>query len=140
LQTGARLAPGFEVDLFEQDYGQPGWNQSHPHLALDSSAEDLTRWMQHFKRWQVPFVGPMTRSGTKGAEMYFNDPDGDHLEIHCSDVPHAQREQFPVGPYDNSLCVHKREWPPPEMAEEADRLFQASLTRMRQRRQPQRSM
>jgi len=51
-------------------------------------------------------------------------------------VPQAQREQFPVGPDDKSLCVHKREWPPPEMAEEADRFFQASLTRMRQRRQP----
>jgi len=78
----------------------------------------------------------MNRLPTVGAEIYFNDPDGNHLEIHCSDVPQAQREQFPVGPYDKSLCVHKREWPPPEMAEEADRLFQASLTRMRQRRQP----
>ena len=39
LQLGVRLAQGFEMDLFEQDYGQPGWNQSHPHLALDTSAE-----------------------------------------------------------------------------------------------------
>ena len=92
LQTGVRLAPGFEVDLFEQSYGQPDWNQSHPHLALDTSAEDLAKWTEHFKKWQVPFVGPMTRAGTTGAEIYFNDPDGNHLEIHCSSVPQAQRE------------------------------------------------
>ena len=131
LQTGVRLAPGFEVDLFEQSYGQPDWNQSHPHLALDTSAEDLAKWTEHFKKWQVPFVGPMTRSGTTGAEIYFNDPDGNHLEIHCSSVPQAQREQFPVGPYDKGQCVHKQEWPPNELAEEAERLFQASLARMR---------
>jgi hypothetical protein len=78
----------------------------------------------------------MTRSGTKGAEIYFNDPDGNHLEVHCSDVPEAQRSKFAVGPYDKSLCVHKQEWPPKELAGEAERLFQASVTRMRARRKP----
>ncbi|MGE5219951.1 MAG: VOC family protein [Chloroflexota bacterium] len=136
LQLGVRLAQGFEMDLFEQDYGQPGWNQSHPHLALDTSAEELVKWTEHFKKWQVPFVGPMTRAGTKGAEIYFNDPDGNHLEIHCSDVPQAQREQYPVGPYDKSLCVHKEDWPPKALLDEAERLFQASLARMRERRKP----
>ena len=38
LQVGVRLAAGFEIDLFEQSFGQPDWNQSHPHLALDTSA------------------------------------------------------------------------------------------------------
>ena len=74
LQTGVRLAPGFEIDLFEQSYGQPDWNQSHPHLALDTSAEDLAKWTEHFKKWQVPFVGPMTRAGTKGARDLFQRP------------------------------------------------------------------
>ena len=78
----------------------------------------------------------MIRAGTKGAEIYFNDPDGNHLEIHCSDVPQAQREQYPVGPYDKSLCVHKQVWPPEELAHEAEQLFQASLARMRERRKP----
>lgn len=136
LQFGIRMAAHFEIDLFEQDFGQPDWNQSHPHLALDTSAEDLDRWVAHFKKWQIPFVGPMTRSGTKGAEIYFNDPDGNHLEVHCSDVPEEQRSKFAVGPYDKSLCVHKQEWPPKELADEAERLFQASVTRMRSRRKP----
>ena len=30
----------FEIDLFEQDFGQPDWNQSHPHMALDTAAEE----------------------------------------------------------------------------------------------------
>lgn len=50
LQVGVRLAAGFEVDLFEQSFGQPDWNQSHPHLALDTSAEDLEKWTKHFER------------------------------------------------------------------------------------------
>jgi catechol-2,3-dioxygenase len=136
LQFGIRMAADFEIDLFEQDYGQPDWNQSHPHLALDTAAEDLEKWIAHFKKWQIPFVGPMTRSGTKGAEIYFNDPDGNHLEVHCSDVPEAQRSKFAVGPYDKSLCVHKQEWPPKELADDAEKLFQASVARMRARRKP----
>ena len=136
LQFGIRMAANFEIDLFEQEFGQPDWNQSHPHLALDTSAEDLEKWAEHFNKWQIPFVGPVTRSGTKGAEIYFNDPDGNHLEVHCSDVPEEMRSKYHVGPYDKSLCVHKEEWPPKELADEAERLFQASVTRMRARRKP----
>jgi len=132
LQVGVRMAPGMELDLFEQDYGQPGWDQSHPHLALDTSAEDLEKWAEHLRRWKVPFVGPITRAGTKGAELYFNDPDGNHLEIHCSNVP--DRSSFAVGIYDKQLCVHKEAWPPAELEQEAERLFQASLDRMRARK------
>ena len=132
LQVGVRMAPGLELDLFEQDYGQPGWDQSHPHLALDTSAEDLEKWAEHLRRWKVPFVGPITRAGTKGAELYFNDPDGNHLEIHCSNVP--DRSSFAVGIYDKQLCVHKEAWPPAELEQEAERLFQASLERMRARK------
>ncbi|HSQ14352.1 MAG TPA: VOC family protein [Candidatus Deferrimicrobium sp.] len=136
LQFGIRMAANFEIDLFEQEFGQPDWNQSHPHLALDTSAEDLEKWAEHFNKWQIPFVGPVTRSGTKGAEIYFNDPDGNHLEVHCSDVPEEMRSKYHVGPYDKSLCVHKEEWPPKELSDEAERLFQASVTRMRARRKP----
>jgi hypothetical protein len=51
-------------------------------------------------------------------------------------VPQEQREKFPVGPYDKGLCVHEEEWPPKELAEKAEQLFQASLARMRERRKP----
>jgi len=133
LQVGVRICPGLELDLFEQDYGQPTWNQSHPHMALDVPPEDLEKWAEHLKKWQVPFVGPMTRAGTGGAEIYFNDPDGNHLEFHCSKYP--GHEKLPSGPYDKQLTVHKTAWPPAELEAEVGRLFEASLERMRGRRQ-----
>jgi catechol-2,3-dioxygenase len=79
LQVGVRVCPGLEVDLFEQDYGQPTWDQSHPHLALDVPTEDLDRWAAHLKKWRVPFFGPMTRGQSGSGEIYFNDPDGNNL-------------------------------------------------------------
>jgi catechol 2,3-dioxygenase-like lactoylglutathione lyase family enzyme len=132
LQVGVRLCAGLEIDLFEQDYGQPAWSQSHPHHALEVPAEELEKWAAHFKRWKVPFVGPMTRSGTGSAEIYFNDPDGNHLELHCSSYP--GHEGLPSGPYDKQLTVHNEAWPPPELEGEANRLLEASLERMRRRR------
>jgi len=132
LQVGVRLCPGLEIDLFEQDYGQPAWNQSHPHHAFEVPAEDLGKWAGHFRKWKVPFVGPMTRGGTGSAEIYFNDPDGNHLELHCSSYP--GHEKLPSGPYDKQLTAHSKPWPPPEFEEEANRLLEASLERMRRRR------
>ena len=129
LQVGVRLCSGLELDLFEQDYGQPAWDQSHPHHALDVPAEELEKWAAHLKKWKVPFVGPVTRAGTGSAEIYFNDPDGNHLELHCSNYP--GHEKLPVGPYDKQLTVHRQSWPPPELEAEANRLLQASLERMR---------
>ena len=132
LQVGVRLCSGLEIDLFEQDYGQPNWDQSHPHHAFDVPAETLMQWAAHLKKWGVPFVGPMTRTGTGGAEIYFNDPDGNHLELHCSHYPdHAN---LPSGPYDKKLTVHETAWPPASLAAEADRLLAESTERMRARR------
>ncbi len=133
LQVGVSLCPGIELDLFEQDYGQPTVDQSHPHHAFDVPAEDVAAWVEQLRYWGVPFVGPMTRAGTQGCEIYFNDLDGNHLELHCSAYPDALRQQLPVGPYDKSLTVIQQ-WPTPERAEEAERQFQEKLARLRARR------
>ena len=132
LQVGVRLCSGLEIDLFEQDYGQPAWDQSHPHHAFDVPPETLEGWAQHLKKWHVPFVGPMTRAGTGGAEIYFNDPDGNHLELHCSNYP--KHAELPSGPYDKKLTIHQKPWPDAEIEAEANRLFEASAARMRARR------
>lgn len=132
LQVGVRLCSGLEIDLFEQDYGQPAWDQSHPHHALDVPAEELEKWAAHLEEWRVPFVGPMTRAGTGSAEIYFNDLDGNHLELHCSNYP--GHEKLPSGPYDKRLTVHKQPWPPRELEAEAKQLLEASLERMRRLR------
>jgi hypothetical protein len=67
----------------------------------------------------------MTRAGTKGTETYFNNPEGNHSGDSLFHCPAAQREKFPVGPYDGGLRVHKQDWPPANLADEAERLFQA---------------
>lgn len=131
LQIGVRLCSGLEIDLFEQDYGQPNWDQAHPHHAFDVPAESLLKWAEQLKKWRVPMAGPMTRAGTGGAEIYFNDPDGNHLELHCSHYPdHAS---LPCGPFDKRLTVHETPWPAPELEAEATRLLEASIARMRAR-------
>jgi catechol-2,3-dioxygenase len=135
LQVGVKLCDGVELDLFEQDYGQPAVQQSHPHYAFDVAPDDVPLWVERLRYWQVPFVGPMTRKGTKGCELYLNDPDGNHLELHCSNYPDERREQLPVGPYDKNLVVIQ-EWPTAERAEEANRLFEEKLARLRARKTP----
>ena len=137
LQVGVRLCSGLEIDLFEQSYGQPGWDQSHPHHAFEVPPETMDEWARHLARWGVPFVGPMTRAGTGSAEIYFNDPDGNHLELHCSN--YANHDRVPSGPYDKQLTIHKKPWPSPELEAEADRLLEASLKRMRARRAQRKS-
>ncbi|HZS64461.1 MAG TPA: VOC family protein [Xanthobacteraceae bacterium] len=132
LQVGVRLCSGLELDLFEQNYGQPKWDQSHPHIAFDVTKDSLLRWAEHLKKWGVPFVGPMTRAGSGAAEIYFNDPDGNHLELYCAKFPNS--DSLPSGPFDKSAVVHQKPWPAPELEAEANRLLEASLKRMRARK------
>ncbi len=132
LQIGLRICAGIEIDLFEQDYGQPKWDQSHPHHAFRVTAESFPHWVAHLKKWRVPMQGPMTRSGTGGAQIYFNDPDGNHLELNCTG--YADHESLPSGPYDKSVLIHTEPWPAPELEAEATRLLDASLARMRERK------
>ncbi|HLQ32369.1 MAG TPA: VOC family protein [Chloroflexota bacterium] len=133
LQVGVSLCDGIELDCFEQDFGQPTVEQAHPHHAFDIRPEDVPQWIEQLTYWGVPFVGPMTRAGTKGCEIYFNDPDGNHLELHCSNYPVELREKLPVGPYDKSAVVI-HQWPTAEREQEVDALFEEKLARMRARR------
>jgi hypothetical protein len=113
LQVGVRLCSGLELDLFEQNYGQPNWDQSHPHIAFNVPTESLPKWAAHLKKWGVPIAGPMTRAGSGAAEIYFNDPDGNHLELYCSSYPdHAT---LPSGPFDKKSVVHEKPWPAPAL-------------------------
>lgn len=132
LQVGVRLCSGLELDLFEQNYGQPKWDQSHPHIAFNVPTDSLVKWAAHLKKWGVPIAGPMTRQGSGAAEIYFNDPDGNHLELYCANYP--GHETLPSGPFDKKSVVHEKPWPAPELEAEATRLLEASLQRMRGRK------
>lgn len=130
LQLGVRLCDGLEIDLFEQSFGQPTEEQSHPHHAFDAAPEDMLRWVERLEYWQVPHVGPITRSGTRGAELYFTDPDGNKLEINCSNYPDELRSQLPMGPFSQKDTVI-RQWPTPEREAQATQQFEEKLARMR---------
>jgi catechol 2,3-dioxygenase-like lactoylglutathione lyase family enzyme len=132
LQVGLRLCSGLEFDLFEQSYGQPKWDQSHPHHAFNVAPDSMDKWAAHLRKWGVPFAGPMTREGSGNAEIYFNDPDGNHLELYC--VGYPDTASLPKGPFDKQSVVHQTPWPAPELETEASRLLDASLERMRARK------
>jgi catechol 2,3-dioxygenase-like lactoylglutathione lyase family enzyme len=137
LQVGVRLCSGLELDLFEQNYGQPNWDQSHPHQAFNVPADSLKNWAAHLKKWGVPIAGPMTREGSGAAEIYFNDPDGNHLELYSANYPDAA--SLPSGPFDKQSVVHQTAWPAPELEAEAARLLDASVERMHARKRLKKS-
>lgn len=75
----------------------------HPairHIAFRVSYENLQRslnWLETKGIEAVPFdrqsVAPFIRSYQSNASVYFNDPDGNSLELMCSvDTPEALRE------------------------------------------------
>ena len=71
-------------------------DQSHPHFAFTASTPaDLDAFLDRLRQFDIPFSGPLTRIrppapalGTPvSVEVYFNDPDGNHLEIDCANYP-----------------------------------------------------
>lgn len=135
LQVGVVLPGGIAIDLFEQDFGQPAPQQAHPHHALDIAPAAVPAWVEHLTRWGVPFVGPMTRSGTTACEIYLRDVDGNNIELHCDDYPEELRAKLTVGPFDMARTTHDR-WPPPEREAEAEGRLQEEFARMRARKPP----
>jgi len=80
-----RLGAYPRIDLFPQTYGQPELEQSHPHFAFSVPGPDLLVCTQILAKEGIPYDGP-TRIGPPGsATMYFDDPDGNHLELCCSE-------------------------------------------------------
>jgi catechol 2,3-dioxygenase-like lactoylglutathione lyase family enzyme len=110
-------APGV-LDLFSQPFGQPPTDASHPHFAfMVENPEELDRFADRLRAFSVPFVGPLTRRNKESlrpgdrvpVELYFNDPDGNHLELNCSQYPYS--EGMHVGPYDRwELLYSWRDW------------------------------
>lgn len=134
IEVTVELCDGIEVGLFEQDHGQPGPEQGHPHHAFEVRAEDVPAWIEQLEYWGVPFFGPRAHGATT-CSIYFNDPDGNHLELHCTDYPEELTGQLPRGHQvaagEPSHAPANDSWPPPHRAEEAERQFQAKLAAMR---------
>jgi catechol 2,3-dioxygenase-like lactoylglutathione lyase family enzyme len=74
------LGAGPRIDIFEYPEGSPRASM-HPHIALAVAGQAFPRWLDRLRAHDVPIAGP-TRLGLPGqASFYFNDPDGNHLEI-----------------------------------------------------------
>jgi catechol 2,3-dioxygenase-like lactoylglutathione lyase family enzyme len=87
------LGTGPRIDIFEYPEGNPR-APMHPHLAFAVPGDAFPRWLDRLRAHQVPIAGP-TRLGIPGqASCYFNDPDGNHLELLTYDYTD---EELPLG-------------------------------------------
>ena len=80
--SSVKLA-GLVIDLFqaskEQEQPQPATGSSFQHHAYVIRPEDFDPWVEHLRASQVP--ARLTSHGTHRMSMYFDDPDGYHLEF-----------------------------------------------------------
>jgi len=116
-----RMCEGAELDLFYQPYGMAQPDEEHPHHAFYvQSPEELDAFRARLEATGVPTAlvtrhkDPTPQPGDPClAELHFNDPDGNHLQIHCRNYPH--REAINVGPPDLwDLQYPWRDWPKAE--------------------------
>jgi catechol 2,3-dioxygenase-like lactoylglutathione lyase family enzyme len=119
LQVHIKLCDGIDISLFQQNYGWLAVDSSHPHQAFDVPGADIDRWIEHFEGWGIPYklVCRMRERPPVGTpvkvELYFFDPDGNHLELDAVDYPAT--EQLHMGTYDHfPLSYAHNRWPPAE--------------------------
>lgn len=112
-----RICEGVELDLFYQPYGAGAPDQAHPHHAFYvQSPEELDAFRARLEASGVPTKlltrrQPAPKPGEPtSVELYFNDPDGNHLEIDCRNYPF--REGMHVGPFDQwDVAYMWSQWP-----------------------------
>ncbi len=123
---GIQICNGFVIALFDQDFGQPTVEQSHPHHAFAVGPYELEAWVAQLERWKVPYFGPIGRTrGRTSVSVYFNDPDGNHLEFVSPDTPEEIRSKFPTGHEDRAPENHA--WPPADLEEAANGVLREKL-------------
>lgn len=143
LFLGVTVCPGFMFDLFERGDEEVKRDRGVIHHAFAIGAEDVLWWVEHFKSWGVPFFANPRRGNIS---IYFQDLDGNDLELYCPDLPDDLARQIPAGVYgsDGSFLAGNKDtlsdedhhppilaWPPSERAAEAQRLFEQQLERVR---------
>ncbi|MBM2810935.1 MAG: Glutathione transferase [Chloroflexi bacterium] len=112
-----QLCEGIELSLVQQNHGFIPIDGSHPHYAFTVSGADVESWMDHFDEWGVPYAlvcrdFPRAENGAPvRIEMYFFDPDGNHLEIDARGYPMSDKVW--MGTYNHwSQFYQHDEWPP----------------------------
>lgn len=117
----------FESDvllyLVEQNAGQPRTDDTNPHFAFEiTEPSAFEAFQDRLHAYAIPVLGPMTGmqipappAGTLvHAQIYFDDPDGNHLEVDCNVFPFVEgmpMKPFGEQPYDPwKLFYSWREW------------------------------
>ena len=89
-----RMCEGAEFDFFYQPFGMAQPDQEHPHHAFFvQSPQELDTFRVKLEETGVP-TALITRRQTGStclAELHFNDPDGNHLQIDCRNYPFSDK-------------------------------------------------
>lgn len=120
LGMGVQICDGVMLSLFEQDYGQPAFDQGHPHLAFAIGADEIDMWLDHLRYWGVPCFA-YSRPRENMVSVYFNDLDGNHFELACTGLPEEEFGRFAAAHDDRAPAIEQ--WPPPDREREANQVL-----------------
>ena len=82
LETGNAAVALFETpDLKVQEAMNIVSEEGYLHLAFEAAPADFKKIAEELQTKNIGIRGPVKRGD--GASIYFNDPDENHLEIHC---------------------------------------------------------
>jgi catechol 2,3-dioxygenase-like lactoylglutathione lyase family enzyme len=104
LHLSMSFGAGPRLDLFVQDYGQPGLEQAHPHVAFEVDGASLDVIKEHLLSAGVLVDGPRRLGPPGQASLYFLDPFGNKLEF----MTNAYPGEAPVGAPDWQAIAY--EW------------------------------
>ena len=82
LETGNAAVALFETpDLKVQEAMNILSEEGYLHLAFEADPADFKKTVEELQTKNIGVRGPVKRGD--GESIYFNDPDDNHLEIHC---------------------------------------------------------
>jgi catechol 2,3-dioxygenase-like lactoylglutathione lyase family enzyme len=78
---------GPRIDLFLQEFIQPATKDLHPHIGWDLEPEELAECAEILDKNGIGYEGPTHAGRTGTANIYFDDPWGNHHELQCQNYP-----------------------------------------------------
>jgi len=102
------------INAYWQPWGQPGPDQLFPHRAFRvPTAAKLDEMISRLKAARVPFVLATRQEAREGTpvpvSLYFRDPDGNQLELHCDAYP--IRSEIAMNVFDPTVQYYPwRDW------------------------------
>lgn len=97
---------GVRLELFEYPQGVPAAAApKHPHIGIDVAPEEFDAWAARLREHGVEVDGPRRLGPPDQASLYFDDPSGNHLELHTTGV---DTDGMPLGGPRRSLSYRWR--------------------------------